>query len=514
MGKSIHRKDILTIIIAIGAISLLFFTFKESGLDAEISSLIVFFILKLILLAFSCLVFNLKIDVREPIFILALIDAIFFGGAYFVLYFFFQDTKVFDRLYFQPSYVFHSFIINTIGWVIFVIGYLSRSTYRSSFPLFINKKILRRFVNRSLIVGGSFPLSNYYKAERFVALYLSTGLILNVGIFLSRGSLRGSGSLPTSFAFLLSLVDNSNIFLIALSAVITARMNLSKNSRHIRSILLTSIVIFVITSTRLLTSTSKEDAIIPVIIFLLTWFLMTKKLLVKTLAIALGIYLVFAPINSYLRYDPIVSAKQTIELSDYIRIGSDLFQGKSNETRPLVEDYAQLFARLDLVSMSSTLIEQVDRGAISTTDGASFMIFFNSLLPRLVFPNKPISTDLYDPNYLGRKTRVISPNDFATSIAYGAVAELYLNFKMPAVILGMFSLGYLFRSFYDLIVQGEDLSDFSIILLSFPLYGFFRSYTSSFSALAGIIPTTIFATLLIALLTAFLPTSSNQRESI
>lgn len=452
-----------------------------------------------------------KINYGEPILFLALLDAVFFGIAYFILYFFFPHAVGMSKPYYQPENIIYSTSINTLGWSCFVIGYFIQMSYKARHPLFINKNIFKR-LRRSLAVGVDYPLSNIKKIEFILVCWMGITFLLNFVLFLSRGSLRGSQNLPTNIAFLLSMVGYTDILFVSFLTVFVAKTTFLL--KHKTKILYLVIVVAVLTLEKSLINTAKEEIFIPIVIAVLTWFLRTRQIPRLTLITGLLFYLVFAPINAYLRNNFQSVSGQPIQLQDYVASGSSLINSVATNGEFLTNTLAATIGRFELLGISSALINDVDKGFILNTNGASFLTFFYAFIPRILFPSKPINTELYNPNYLGRITGVIASNDFDTSIAFGASAELYLNFKIPAVLLGMFALGYIFKSFYELIVQTSEPSDLAIITLSFPLYSFLKSYTSSFSAIAGIIPSTIFSLILISLLSYLIPTykrSHNQK---
>jgi hypothetical protein len=444
-----------------------------------------------------------KTNYGEPIFFLALLDAVLFGIAYFILYFFFPNAVGMSKPYYQPENIIYSTSINTLGWSCFVLGYFIRMSYKTRYPLFINKNIFKR-MKRSLAVGVDYPLSNIKKIEFILLSWLGISFLLNFVLFLSRASLRGSQNLPTNIAFLLSLLGYSDILFVSFLTVFTAKVKILL--KHRIKILYLVIAVAALTLEKSLISTAKEEIFIPIVIAVLTWFLRTRQIPRLTLITGLLFYLVFAPINAYLRNNGQIVSEQKIQIQDYIDIGANLLDVVAKNGDFLTNTLAATISRFDLLGISSTLINSVDTGLILTTNGASFLTFIYAFIPRIIFPSKPINTELYNPNYLARITGVIAPNDFDTSIAFGASAELYLNLKIPAVILGMFALGYIFKSFYELIFQTSEPSDLAIITLSFPLYSILRSYTSSFSAIAGIIPNAMFSLVLISLLSYLIPT--------
>jgi len=480
--------------------------------DNDFYSLISTFLFKIAFLFFMSLVFNAKIDPREPIFMLAMVDAVFYGITYFLLFIFFKDSSIMSSPFYQTKNLIFPNIVNTIGWISFVIGYFLRLAYGNSFPPFIGKDVFKRF-QRSLALDNQNFFQNYKKVEAFIIGWMGLSLILNLTIFLSRGTLRGTGNIPESVAFLVNLAGNFDIFIIGLSTLVAARMNTKGSVSHIRSMLLLAFALLFLTGIKLLTSTAKETIVIPSLIAILVWYLRTGKFPIKLLSFGLIFYIVFAPINAYLRNDAEIVSNQSIQFYDYIRISLLVIEQMLTNREFLTDTVVGTLARIDLVGASAALINKVEAGLIPTSNGSSFLIFFYSFIPRLIIPFKPVNSDLYDAAYLGRATGIIPFDNTSTAIAFGASAELYLNLKIPAVVLGMMVLGFLLKSFYDLIFQRPEFSDLSILAMSFPLYAVFSAYTSSFSSLAGTIPIAIVSIFIVFLVSYLVPTWDYEQSN-
>jgi hypothetical protein len=309
------------------------------------------------------------------------------------------------------------------------------------------------------------------------------------------------------------LTGSLDIFLVALVTLVAARMNLAGSKPHRRSMLLLFATVSFLTCIKLVTNTAKENISLPIAIALFVWFLRTGKLPIKPIALSLAAFIIFAPISAFLRNDADIIASQTIKFSDYSRIASFVLDQILNDKKFVINIFGSVFGRLDLVGTSAALINSVQEGRVPLSNGTSFVLFFFAFIPRILLPFKPINTEFYDAPYLARATGVIPMDNIYTSVAFGPAAELYMNFKIAAVILGMFLIGYLVRSFYELLVQQLELSDLAILAMSFPLYSIFFSYMDSFSALAGAIPTSIFSILIVAIISYLVPTFNYENSN-
>lgn len=465
---------------------------------------IALFIFKYIFIFLLFLIRNKKVDVREPIFILAIIDAVFFGFAFFVMHLFFPKAGVFVRDFSQLENFVFSTIVNTVGWISFSSGYALCSSHKNLILVLTGKRFLSR-LRCSLAIGEGYPKKNYRKTEQIVVAALILSILLNLALFVAKGgSLRDYGSLPPSLAQPVYVVEQSLSLVVALATVVAAKMSNQGRTNHGRSKLLLLIVLLSFVSMKLAISIAKEDIGTPIVIAVYSWFLATKQFPLKLFLSLTGFYLVFAPLNAAVRNNVEVLERGKIQLVDYLDAGYSLFFSESGR-ESLESAYGVTIERLELAGISGSLIDRVRDGVIPTTDGASFLGFFNAFIPRFIFPLKPEVADLYHPNYLARQIGALPSTDTGTSIAFGIPAELYLNFKLPAVIFGMLFLGYLLKVTYDLFAQNQILSDLSIVTLSLPLFRFYFAYTNALFGLTTFVPIVIFTILLMSIFARFLP---------
>jgi len=74
--------------------------------------------------------------------------------------------------------------------------------------------------------------------------------------------------------------------------------------------------------------------------------------------------------------------------------------------------------------------------------GASYQTLWTSFIPRLLWPGKPQATI---GNEFGHRYKQLEPKDKSTSYNLAWLPEFYANFGASGVVLGMFSVGILFR---------------------------------------------------------------------
>ena len=82
-------------------------------------------------------------------------------------------------------------------------------------------------------------------------------------------------------------------------------------------------------------------------------------------------------------------------------------------------------------------------------------------IPRLIWPDKPVPMDQ---NELGRLFSIISPTDYNTTIRPTILGDLYFNFGLPGIVIGMFLMGGIYA--YINKVFGSDRNDFGKVMIN------------------------------------------------
>jgi len=107
-----------------------------------------------------------------------------------------------------------------------------------------------------------------------------------------------------------------------------------------------------------------------------------------------------------------------------------------------------------------TRMEQVYPDQQDYLYGKTYLPGVTSLIPRYFWPDKP-SFDYY--NEFGRATGFLPSWDTTTVIFYSSVGELYLNFGILGLVIGMLVYGVLFKALYATV--GESGRSPSAVLL-------------------------------------------------
>jgi hypothetical protein len=114
-------------------------------------------------------------------------------------------------------------------------------------------------------------------------------------------------------------------------------------------------------------------------------------------------------------------------------------------------DYATFhFERFNEAATVSALWEAVP-STLEYKYGKTYLPVVTWIVPRFIWHDKP--TFQYF-NEIGHVTGMIGPFDTATTIVYTSIGELYLNFGVLGVPLGMFAIGMLSRWLYQSLIAG------------------------------------------------------------
>ena len=112
------------------------------------------------------------------------------------------------------------------------------------------------------------------------------------------------------------------------------------------------------------------------------------------------------------------------------RVGANMFEQFSNQ----LDDF--LSRQFEAVS-TGYLVGEVRRDGYQWGDTMSYAMY--AFIPRLLWPNKPsVSRGAWFTAYLGAAAR---EEEATTSTGISATGELYWNFGVPGVVIGMCGIG-------------------------------------------------------------------------
>lgn len=129
----------------------------------------------------------------------------------------------------------------------------------------------------------------------------------------------------------------------------------------------------------------------------------------------------------------------------------DITQGESPIKEFSEHVIDKTFGRLGQSFILSRVVTKTDKFLY----GKSLEKFFISLgPPRFIWEDKPIIS--FDANKFGREYGIISSDDTQTRVAPTMTGDLYMNFGVWGIIVGLFVLGGIYRLIFDYFIKYSD----------------------------------------------------------
>ena len=126
-------------------------------------------------------------------------------------------------------------------------------------------------------------------------------------------------------------------------------------------------------------------------------------------------------------------------------------------------------ARLFHPMNSLNIVSKLTPFDVPFYEGGSYKFIYAHLIPRFIWKNKP--KEEYG-NFWGHRYNILHSADKTTSWNFPVINELYANFGMPGVALGMFLLGFLAK-FLALKLSCKKSSDIEFLVSATILFNFF-----------------------------------------
>jgi len=339
---------------------------------------------------------------------------------YYLLIFYLAPVLAFLNSSFEfNANNFKDFLYLTIGLIFLIFGYFS------GLPEKIIKK-LPNFVKREWnfsripwVFGAVFILSLISKIVR----------ILEGGYFHLNQNPDFLASSFYSAVMMLRWLDYIAL-IIALASYFYLKKSADKRFRYWQAI---AYVVFLLEIIYALPTCSKLAVIVPIVLYLIVrWYVFKPDYKMIGVA-AIFIFLLF-PFGSICR--------STIVLNSYSVTGDfavKSFTGRTNQFI-LFNKTIELGRPLGYNKMVESFL---------TTLGP----------PRFIWKDKPLSLNAKG-NEFGKAIGLVNPRDFSTSVGPTLPGDLYMNFGIFGVTLGMFLFGFLWRMIYLYFIKesGKSLS--------------------------------------------------------
>ncbi|MBI5079279.1 oligosaccharide repeat unit polymerase [Candidatus Wolfebacteria bacterium] len=195
-------------------------------------------------------------------------------------------------------------------------------------------------------------------------------------------------------------------------------------------------------------SLNRFRAIIPVIIYLIVRHYVYDRSFKRIIIFGILIFFILMPVANF-----------------YKNPGNFYFSAGSYKNKTELEHWQFIFeSSIGRFNQSKIILNVFDK-TDKFLHGKSLENFFISLgPPRFIWKNKPITND--GGNKFGRKYGIISPDNFQTSVGPTIIGDLYMNFGIMGIALGMLFFGALFRFIFDSLIGKTNILLSGVVIYS------------------------------------------------
>lgn len=200
-------------------------------------------------------------------------------------------------------------------------------------------------------------------------------------------------------------------------------------------------------------SGSRANAIIPILIYLITKHYLFNRSYRRAITTTFFILLILMPLQNFYK-NPQISFKSYSKIFDH-QIKLEL-----KGIQQFVFDSS--IGRIDQSRILSAVFEKTEK----FLHGETFLELLTSFgPPRFIWKNKPLSVNSLGNQY-GREIGILGPNDFQTSINPTMPGDWYMNFGIGGIIFGMFLIGMIFRLIYNYLILETNNSLSGVMIYS------------------------------------------------
>jgi hypothetical protein len=186
------------------------------------------------------------------------------------------------------------------------------------------------------------------------------------------------------------------------------------------------------------------------VLFLFVFVAERRKVPVVSLAVGAAVMMVAMGVKQQYRDTAVRQGEFEItgRASLFARLMEGAVRGGDGKLRDVG---SKAGSRIDHLSAFAHVIARTP-ASVPYWGGETYETIFTSLIPRAIYPDKPKKTLGQD---YGHRYRFITPSDTATSINLEQIVEMYANFGLEGVLIGMFLMGLLYRCFYRILNHPE-----------------------------------------------------------
>jgi hypothetical protein len=166
-------------------------------------------------------------------------------------------------------------------------------------------------------------------------------------------------------------------------------------------------------------------------------FYLDMVILLKTIAVVLliAVTLVFPIYNAFRLQSRTLSIGQRLDRTvDVARRWSG--------SQYAEESIVAFFSRFAIISAPTAVLRDAGRWVDFKYGETLLLAPISLFIPRILWPDKPTIAIGHE---FARTFNLLAPGDRETFVAITPVGELYWNFQVPGVVVGMFLVGWLYR---------------------------------------------------------------------
>jgi hypothetical protein len=197
----------------------------------------------------------------------------------------------------------------------------------------------------------------------------------------------------------------------------------------------------------LLTDFSTTSIAVPATTLILLLFVyVAERGKVPVVAIVVGAAVLIAALGIKQEYRYLLSRQTDGALTTRVSLFAGLMSGVS-QSKKMKEAGNTAHDRVDHLGAFAHVIARTP-ASIPYWGGETYQSLFTTWIPRVLYPDKPKKG--LGQEY-GHRYRFIAPWDTGTSINLEQTVEMYANFGLEGVLVGMFLMGLLYRLTYRLV---------------------------------------------------------------
>lgn len=417
-------------------------------------------ILQIFILLILCIIpflIEKVLEIYNLILIISLLYFIRFGiGALYMLWY----PRYFDY-YIGQNYINalnNGILFVSLCFLFFLLGYYS----------FNYSKILHKFLSNII---NSLPQITHYEITKknffiFIIFSIFISIISNLIIFKEGAYLflkSGTSILATKFSYLNVLLYYMSLVQVIVICILFLKYLINNKKIY----LLFTLFLLTINFIYAVATGSKAEILLPFFLLFIIYSIIKKtpiKIILFTSLISIFLVFPFSTIYRSLHSDSI-----TINIERAINKYSYLLSNFNIKIIKLFF-FNSIALRTNQMGVITAIVKNTPK-IWNFKMGSTYMQFFISLIPRIIWHSKPIIG--VNGNVFGRDYGILQVNDYHTSVGITWIGEMFINFGWFGIIIA-FLWGLLYKIIYIYFFKDGKPNMLGTLIYSFTLYFLIR----------------------------------------